>query len=233
MKLSRELNIKLNWVLNELVPPYIRDRRWFGWLITRALFKDKAPIYMAFNARVYDMSDAEFVEAYREIQSTGLNRPTDLNDACVARILAETVGDSVLEVGCGRGFLSDKLSWRHTVTACDVALAAGIQEKFPRVTFIETPAEKLPFPDDAFETVISTHMLEHVRDLQGVLAELRRVTKTRLIIVVPSERAHLYTPSLHIHFFPYRYSLLLALRPRAGTYHAEKLGGDWFYFENK
>ena len=73
------------------------------------------------------------------------------------------------------------------------------------MTFVETPAEKLPFADGAFDTVVSTHMLEHVRDLHRVLAELRRVTKRRLIIVVPCERPHLYTPSLHIHFFPYRY----------------------------
>ena len=234
MSLSREMNLALNWVLNELVPPLIRDRRWFGWLITRLLYKEKAPIYMGFHARVAEMSDAEFADVYREIQSTALARPTDLNDASVALIRAHIVGNQVLEVGCGRGHLSGILaSDGHAVTGCDVALASGLAEKFPNVTCIESPAEKLPFVDGAFDTVVSTHMLEHVRDLTAVLAELRRVAKRRLVIVVPRERPHFYTPNLHIHFFPYRYSLLLAFKPKPGSYTLADAGGDWFYVEER
>lgn len=231
MALSRELNLALNWVLNELLPPIIRDRRWFGWLITRLLYREKAPIYMGFHARVAEMSDAAFASVYRDIQATALARPTDLNAASIALIRQHLAGESVLEVGCGRGHLCGLLAQSHRVTGCDVALADGLPEKYPGVTFIESPAEALPFADQAFDTVISTHMLEHVRDLPAVLRELRRVCRQRLLIVVPRERPHYYTPNLHLHFFPYRYSLLLAFRPQPGSYSLVDAGGDWFYLE--
>ncbi|MFZ4540766.1 MAG: class I SAM-dependent methyltransferase [Rickettsiales bacterium] len=234
MALSRELNLALNWVLNEVIPPFIRDRRWFGWMITRLLYKDKAPIYMAFHERVYEMSDAEFAEAYREIQSTALARPTDLNQHSIDLIRQHMLVGPVLEVGCGRGYLSGILAADgHAVTGCDVALADGLATKFPGVTFMQSPAETLPFADGAFDNVVSTHMLEHVRDLAAVLAELRRVAKRRLVIVVPRERPHFYTPNLHIHFFPYRFSLLLAFKPKPGSYRLEDAKGDWFYVEEK
>ena len=64
MRLSRETNLFLNWVLNELVPPWIRDRRWFGWMITKALFKERAHHFMNFHSRVYQMTDAEYSAVY-------------------------------------------------------------------------------------------------------------------------------------------------------------------------
>lgn len=234
MTISREANLVLNWILNELVPPFIRDRRWFGWIITRLLYKDKAPVYMGFHERIYTMSAAEFADVYREIQATALARPTDLNEVSIALIRAHIIGKSVLDMGCGRGYLSGIIAAdHHTVTGCDVALASGLAEKFPDVTFVESPAEKLPFSAASFDTVVSTHTLEHVRDLPRVLAELRRVCRKRLVIVVPRERPHFYTPNLHIHFFPYRYSLLLAFQPAMGSYTMRDAGGDWFYVEER
>jgi ubiquinone/menaquinone biosynthesis C-methylase UbiE len=233
MKISRELNLLLNKILNDFLPPVIRDRRWFGWLVTRLLYKDKALVYMGFHARAYEMSDAEFAEIYRDIQSTALERPTDLNEASVTLIREHVVGPTVLEVGCGRGHLSGILAADYQVTGCDVALAEFLPERFPAVKFIESPAEKLPFADASFDTVVSSHMLEHVRDLPQVLRELRRVCRKRLIIVVPRERPHFYTPNLHVHFFPYRYSLLFALQPSRGSYRLQDAKGDWFYTEER
>lgn len=232
MKISREANLALNWILNELVPPFIRDCKWFGWLMTRVLYKDKAHIYMTFHERIYDMTDAEFQQAYRDIQSTALERETDLNQASTDRILQSITGETVLEVGCGRGYLSGLMAEKgFAVTGCDVAIAPNLRGKYPAVTYHEAAAEKLPFDDKSFDTVVTTHMLEHVRDLPAVLAELRRVARRRLVVVVPCERPHFYTPNLHLHFFPYRYSFLLAFRPK-GVYNLEKTGGDWFYYED-
>ena len=50
---------------------------------------------------------------------------------------------------------------------------------------------------------MSTHTLEHVQRIDLALAELRRVAKHRLIIVVPKERPYRYSFNLHLHFFPY------------------------------
>lgn len=43
--------------------------------------------------------------------------------------------------------------------------------------------------------------------MNTALAELRRVAKRRLIIVVPKQRNYKYTFELHINFFPYLFDL--------------------------
>jgi ubiquinone/menaquinone biosynthesis C-methylase UbiE len=64
----------------------------------------------------------------------------------------------------------------------------------------------LPFTDHSFDIVLCTHALEHIRNPQKALAELIRVARRRLIIVVPRQREYRYTVDLHVNFFPYLYS---------------------------
>ena len=64
----------------------------------------------------------------------------------------------------------------------------------------------LPFSDHSFVVVFCTHTLEHIRDPQKAISELTRVTRQRLIIVVPRQREYRYTVDLHVNFFPYLYS---------------------------
>jgi len=47
------------------------------------------------------------------------------------------------------------------------------------VRFVEGSVEDLPFLDDAFDTVVSTHTLEHVQRIGVALSELRRVAAKR------------------------------------------------------
>lgn len=233
MKIGRELNIFLNNILNEAVPPYIRDRKWFGWMITKILYGENARHYMAFHERVWDMTDEEICDVYAQIHSTQIDRPTNLNAECIEQIRTHVTGETVLEVGCGNGYLCNILAANgRRVTACDFVKPDQWAEKYPEIPFVAASAEQLSLPDKSFDTVVSTHMLEHVRDFHAALSELRRVAAKRLIVVVPRERPHFYTPSLHLHFFPYRYSFLLAFRPPKGRFMLQNAGGDWFYYED-
>ena len=91
-------------------------------------------------------------------------------------------------------------------------------------------AERLSFLEDSFDAVVSTHALEHVIDFEGAVAELRRVSRSLLIIVVPRERPFFYSLNLHLHFFPYLEAFLLRVEPR-GDWECVDLGGDIFYVE--
>lgn len=232
LRISREANLALNWILNELVPPFIRDRRWFGWLITRALYGDKARHFMNFHARVYEMSEAEYRGVYGATRAAAIERDTDLNDACLKLILEHAVGPRVLEVGCGGGFLSKRLAERFEVTATDIVIGERTRAENPKITFQDASAESLPYPDRSFDTVVTTHVLEHVRDIRRAIDELRRVTARRLIVVVPKERPHFYTPNLHLHFFPYPFSFYAVFGHQPG-HKLQNAGGDWFYVEDR
>jgi|688.fasta_scaffold32452_5 SAM-dependent methyltransferase len=235
MNLSRDVTQFVHFILDECVPPIIRDSRWFNWLPFSLLFRDQAGVFVGFKDAAYDMTVEEFRDAYRKTASVHLQRPTDLNDACTRAILAHTCGDRVLEVGCGRGYLAAQLAESNTVTACDMVIPDHLPYRFPAITFREEVAERLTFPDSAFDTVICTHTLEHVRDLSRAIAELRRVATRRLIVVVPKQRPFRHTFDLHLHFFPLRCMLLAWFQPddRTSSSRLTVLGGDWYYVEDR
>lgn len=81
----------------------------------------------------------------------------------------------------------------------------------------------LPFRDLSFDTVVCAHTLEHIPDLFGAAAELRRVAR-RVIVVVPRQRYYRYTVDYHLHFFPSAAPLLHLFD---GTATATVIDGDW------
>ena len=75
-------------------------------------------------------------------------------------------------------------------------------------------------------------MIEHVLDYRAAIAELRRITKKRLIIIVPREREYRYTFNPHFNFFPYTHSFLRAMQPVPPTYQVEDIKRDIYYYED-
>ena len=85
---------------------------------------------------------------------------------------------------------------------------------------------------NSFDTVICTHTLEHILDIKEVYDKLIKITKKRLIIVVPKERPYNHTFNGHIHFFPYSWSFINLIRPK-NKFKIFELDRDFFYIENK
>jgi ubiquinone/menaquinone biosynthesis C-methylase UbiE len=82
----------------------------------------------------------------------------------------------VLDVGSG-----DKPFWRADVFVDDLSISdeerAGNLAPLKMGTFVDSPAESLPFDDGTFDFVFCSHLLEHSRDPVAVVSELLRVTK--------------------------------------------------------
>jgi ubiquinone/menaquinone biosynthesis C-methylase UbiE len=232
MKLSRKTASKIRLLLDEYLPPALRDSRWFVRFPLRLVFGDKAHVFLDFKQRALTMSDEEFAAVYRDIKSNLIERETDLTDACAEAVQSDVVGPQVLEVGCGKGLLAAKMSERWDVTAVDIALDDSVIAQNQKVRWATGDVEDLQFPDASFDTVVCTHTLEHVRNLTQALAELRRVARHRLIVVVPKQRPYRYTFDLHLSFFPYAHSLQAAF----GTgRHArlEEIDRDWYCVEDR
>lgn len=229
MAVPRSVSIIIQRILDDYLPPALRDSRWFMSIPMYALFGDKAPIFLDFKKTAHSLSPEEFGAVYKQLEGMDIQGETDLNKPCELYILDNLVGKNVLEVGCGRGYLANKLAGKLKTTACDILVPSSIKKQYPNVKFQEANIERLPYKDKSFDTVVTTHTLEHVQDLAASIAELRRVTKKRLIIVVPRQRPYTYSFSLHINFFSHAWSFPALLGYRKHQLHYL---GDWLYIED-
>ncbi len=95
-----------------------------------------------------------------------------------------------LDLGCGDGRLTPELRAERVIGADPSAVALHrARRRAPEASWVElTPGEALPFPDGAFELVLCAETLEHVKDVQGLLSEVRRV-------LVPGGRLAVTTPA--------------------------------------
>ncbi|HEU0024543.1 MAG TPA: class I SAM-dependent methyltransferase [Thermoleophilaceae bacterium] len=87
--------------------------------------------------------------------------------------------DSALDLGCGDGRLAGELR-ALDLTLADVSAVAleRAARRVPAATAVElTPDAPLPFDDSSFDLVLCAETLEHVRDVQLLLSEVRRVLR--------------------------------------------------------
>lgn len=230
MILSRNFTNVFNWILDHIFPPFIRDSRILMSPLFFLLFGKKYKRFMDFKNNVLSLDEDGVIAYYKELSSYHIKRETDLNKQSISYILNNIQGNSVLDISCGTGYLAKKITKKHLakVVGIDFIISDNIKnEAHPK--FIESSIENIPFPDNYFDTVISTHTLEHVVNIKQAIYELRRVCKGKLIIVLPKQRNYRYTFDLHIHFFPYNYSVLSVMENK-GTCFCLK--NDWIYEED-
>jgi len=88
--------------------------------------------------------------------------------------------ERALDLGCGDGRLTDELD-ALKIYAADVsrvALERARHRLGPDATFVELePDSPLPLEDTQFDLVLCAETLEHVRDVQFFLSEIRRVLR--------------------------------------------------------
>jgi len=230
--LRRETSNRMRFVIEDLLPPRFRDGKAFR-LLARTLFGPAVDVAADFRKRAAFLTDDEYTDFYRAW--TGPHLDTDNSQACLDRIAAEIVGTSVCDVGCGTGyllrFLRDRLPARNLkLTGAEMLVPDPAGNR--GIEFFSTRVEKLPFADRQFDTVICTHVIEHVLDYRAAIAELRRIAARRLIVVVPMEREALYGFNLHVNFFPYPHSFQRAMMPVPPAHVCALIGRDIYYRED-
>lgn len=110
-----------------------------------------------------------------------------------------TNGRRVLDFGCGSGYGSAQIATTAShVLGVDVAedAVAYARSHFEagnlQFDLIE-PDTRLPFADGSFDTVLSFQVLEHVKDVDNYLGEIRRVLAPggRLVLATPDRSTRL------------------------------------------
>lgn len=232
--MKREINNAIRTIIEDWIPPAIRDTSLFA-ALGRIAMGPKFDLQTAlrYNAGIWSVDD--FRNFYANMKPDQKTRGSDNSKACISRIISDIVGDSVIDVGCGTGALTVEIRDRcpsvHRVVGSDIVIMDDLCQT-SGIDWIEAPCTALPFADRAFETVVCTHTLEHIVDIESAIAELRRIAARRLIVVVPRERPYKYTFNAHVHFFPYEHLLLIPFRPKT-NFICERIGRDIYYREDR
>lgn len=99
----------------------------------------------------------------------------------------------ILDVGCGRGWLTNLLSNYGTAMGIEpvAPVVAHARRLFPALTFEAATPDALPGAE-RFDAIVSSEVLEHVHDKSGFLTRLHELLKPGGFLVVTTPRAELY-----------------------------------------
>ena len=166
-----------------------------------------------------------------------LNRPieTGRHSRRILRYLNPAPWDRLLEIGCGRGWLTQRMQEICPATyGIDVnpkSIAHGVADNLATMDAVE-----LRYDDEQFDHVYSFHAIEHIVDAGDAIREMARVIVPggRILLVYPAEPVRgLYAMpgawigfgnpflarQLHVHAFTPR--KIRALAEQCGLAHVE------------
>ncbi len=95
---------------------------------------------------------------------------------------------SVLDIGCGAGIVSQELRRRfRVVISLDLSRTPLLQVKNAKIISIQGDACEVPFRDKTFDAVIATELVEHLTESQRkqALGEMVRVSQRFILLTVP------------------------------------------------
>jgi SAM-dependent methyltransferase len=87
-------------------------------------------------------------------------------------------GEKVLDLGCGSGILAKTLKEKFNVKILGLDIK---DRRIFKIPFQIYDGERIPFPDDFFNSVLISFVLHHTKDPISILKEAKRVAK-RIII---------------------------------------------------
>ena len=86
----------------------------------------------------------------------------------IENLLSQKKDWKILDIGCGYS------ANNHATTICDVQ---DLSSFYKNKNFVILKNNDLPFDDNQFDFVISSHVMEHVKDLKYFIKEIERVSK--------------------------------------------------------
>jgi len=97
----------------------------------------------------------------------------------IKKELQVTYKDEVLDAGCGTGYLLDFVCGNTSATGVDISKEAVSisKELFPKHKFVQADLTQLPFKNEVFNKVFCFNVIEHVKDKEKAIKELKRVMR--------------------------------------------------------
>jgi len=144
-------------------------------------------LYHEEEAMVYDQFHPEIFERERKTW-----------DYLASFLPKHTSGIRILDIGSGTGFVLEVLAGHFgahdTFILSDISpgMLERARTKFatytvPRIEFVLTDAEHLPFAEKSFDVVTMNSVLHHIPNTKGFLREVKRVLKPNGLCIIAHE----------------------------------------------
>jgi 2-polyprenyl-3-methyl-5-hydroxy-6-metoxy-1,4-benzoquinol methylase len=125
-----------------------------------------------------------------------LDQPSKRRLLEIGAVMAELkVRDArILEVGCGTGWLSAKLSEFGKVTANDIGakIIEIAQANYPQVDFRSGDVESLDLPLNYFDVIVTSEVLAHVVDQPIFLRRLAELLKPGGYLMITTQNKYVF-----------------------------------------
>jgi ubiquinone/menaquinone biosynthesis C-methylase UbiE len=115
-------------------------------------------------------------------------------------------GDSVLDVGCGRGYLTESL---HETLGAEATGMDVLDFRVAEVPFHQFDGISIPLPDRSFDNVVLSFTLHHCQDPLALIQECRRVARRSIMAFedLPDGRLGRILHAWHVEAFRRQYRL--------------------------
>jgi SAM-dependent methyltransferase len=148
---------------------------------------DAQPVFVAPETKSF-WKRSEAGKAYDKEFGGTIGRYVDESETRPFRGLFRSLKNSkILDVGCGTGrhlALFDGSNELHGLDLSESMLAEAAV-KNPSAKFCSGSADSLPYPDGTFDVVMSSRVLQHLKDQKKAVSEMARVLKPggRLVLL--------------------------------------------------
>ena len=105
------------------------------------------------------------------------------------KIIQDISFSKCLDIGCASGYMLNEISNQYPnisfygIDPYNQAIKYG-QKTYPHIKFTMSLAEKLPFKDNFFDLILCYETIEHVKDAQKALQEIKRVLDKKGLAVI-------------------------------------------------
>jgi ubiquinone/menaquinone biosynthesis C-methylase UbiE len=232
--MNRSIVNIIRYVLEEILPPILRDSIIFKYLVKFFYRNDR--LHENLKNKILSYTEKDYINYYKKMPE--INGKSDNSESCIVKILSKIKASNVIDIGCGRGYLLERIRKKYpkyNLFGTEIFLNKKLEKKKLIFNFktIKISIEDIDRIKLSFNTVICTHVLEHILDIRSAYKKLKKICKQRLIIVVPKERPYQYAFNGHLHFFPYAWSLINTLRPeKKNKYNVYNIERDFVYIED-
>jgi ubiquinone/menaquinone biosynthesis C-methylase UbiE len=125
-------------------------------------------------------------------------------------------GDSILDVGCGTGYLANQLREIYGVEPTGVDIRDA---RVSPIAFSSFDGTSIPFPDKSFDHIVLSFVLHHANDPLALARECHRVARRGVIVFeeLPYSRPGKLLLAFHVALFARYYSIG---RPSSAAYQS-------------